>query len=121
MNLDALKEININNPEILEQLARDNNADESTIIGIALYAANNGYDSLTSAQKYHFDICIRPLVEDVQCSGYNHEFEEILRECSVILDDEDLVEYYQEDGKYCESCEAQASIDAHSKESFMRD
>lgn len=121
MNLDALKEINTNNPEILEQSARDNNANESTITGIALFAANNGYDSLTSPQKYHFDNCIRPLIEDVKCSGYNHKFEEVPRECPAILDDDDLVEYYQNDGKYCDSCEGQASSDAHSKESFMRD
>jgi hypothetical protein len=121
MNLEALKEINTNNPEILEQSARDNNTDESTIVGIALFAANNGYEKLTSSQKYHFDNCIRSLIEEVQCSGYNHEFEENPRECGATLDDEDLVEYYQQDGKYCESCEAQASADAHSKESFMRD
>jgi len=121
MNLDALKEINANNPEILEQSARDNNTNESTVTGIALFAANNGYASLSPSQKYHFDNCIRSLIEDVQCSGYNHEFEEAPRECSTILDDDDLVEYYQNDGKYCDSCEGQASSDAHSKETFMRD
>lgn len=42
MNLDALKEINTNNPEILEQSARDHNANESIVTGIALFAANNG-------------------------------------------------------------------------------
>ncbi|MGY8871622.1 MAG: hypothetical protein ACKVJE_14390 [Pseudomonadales bacterium] len=121
MNLDALKEIITNNPEILEQSARDNNVDENTITGIALYAENNGYDSLTSPQKYHFDNCIRPLIEDVQCSSYTHEFEEVRRECPVILDDRNIVEYYQEDRKYCKSCEAQASSDAYSKELLMRD
>ena len=61
------------------------------------------------------------MIEDVQCSGYTHECEEVPRECEAILDDEDLVEYYQQQGKYCESCEAKASADAHSKELFMRD
>lgn len=42
-------------------------------------------------------------------------------ECPNVLDDDDLVEFYQNDGKYCESCEAQASADAYSKESFFRD
>ncbi|PKG68293.1 MULTISPECIES: hypothetical protein [Pseudoalteromonas] len=121
MNLEALKEISTNNPEILEQSARDNKADEKTIVGIASFAAENGYEKLSDSQKYYFDNCIRPLIEDVQCSGYTHEFEEVHRECEATLDDEDLVEYYQEQGKYCESCEAQASADAHSKESFMRD
>jgi hypothetical protein len=121
LNLDALKEINTNNPEILEESARDNSADESTIVGIAKFAAANGYESLSSPQKFHFDNCIRPLIENVSCSGYNHEFEEAPRVCEAILDDDDLVEYYQNDGKYCENCEGQASSDAHSKESFMRD
>lgn len=121
MNLEALEEINKNNPEILEQSARDNKADVSAVLGIALFAAENGYDKLSSAQKYHFDNCIRPLIEDVKCSGYTHECEEMPSNCDAILDDEDLVEYYKYQGKYCESCEAQASADAHSKESFFKD
>ncbi|KKA45902.1 hypothetical protein [Salinivibrio sp. KP-1] len=121
MNLNALKEIVDNQVEILESSARDNGADENTIVGIAKYAIGNGYDKLSSNQKYHFDNSIRHLIENVQCSGYNHEFVEVPRECPNILDDDDLVEYYQDDGKYCESCEGQASADAHSKESFFRD
>ena len=86
MNLDALKEINTNNPEILEKSARDNKADESTILGIAKFAAGNGYESLSSPQRFHFNNCIRPLIEDVLCSGYNHEFEEVPRACEAIFD-----------------------------------
>lgn len=115
MNLQALKEIINNNVGILESSARDNNTDENTIVGIAKYAAGNGFEKLSDNQKYHFEKCIRHLIENVQCSGYNHEFEEVPRECPNILDDHDLVEYYQNDGKYCESCEGQASADAHSK------
>lgn len=121
MNLHALDEIINNNVEILESSARDNNADENTIVGIAKYAVKHGYDKLSGPQKFHFDNCIRPLIENVQCSGYTHEFEEIHQECHNILDDDDLVEYYQQNGKFCDSCEAQASADAHSKESFFRD
>lgn len=120
MNLEALKEINKNHPEILEQSAKDNKADASTILGIALFVAENGCEKLSSSQEYHFDNCIRPLIEEVQCSGYTHECEEIPSNCDAILDDEDLVEYYKW-GKYCESCEAQASVDAHSKASFFKD
>lgn len=121
MNYDALKEIVDNNVEILEASARDNNADENTIVGIAKYAIGNGYEKLSSAQKYHFDNCIRHLIENVQCPGYTHELEDEPTHCPKILDDDDLVEYYKFDGKYCESCEGQASADAHSKESFFRD
>ena len=121
MNLLALKEIIDNNVEILESSAQENDADENTVVGIAKYAAANGYEKLSANQKYHFDNCIRHLIEDVKCPGYTHEFEEVPRDCPNILDDDDLVEYYQNDGKYCESCEGQASADAHTKETFFRD
>ena len=121
MNLSALKEINQNQPEILNESARNNKADEEKIAGIARDAAENGYQALSDKQKYHFDNCIRPLIEDVQCSGYTHEFDDVKSECNNYLDDEVLVEYYQLQGKYCESCEAQESADAHTKESFMYD
>jgi len=121
MNLAALEEINQNNPEILNRSARKNKTDEATITGIALFAAKKGYQALSNSQKYHFDNCIKPLIENVRCSGYTHEFDDVKRECYVLLDDEVLVEYYQLQGKYCESCEAQESADAHTKKSFMRD
>ena len=121
MNLSALKEINQNSPEILNESSRNNKADEATITGIARVAAEKGYQALSNPQKYHFDNCIRPLIEDVQCSGYTHEFDDVKSECDNYLDDEVLVEYYQLQGKYCESCEAEESADAHTKESFMRD
>lgn len=121
MNLNALREILDNSPSILEESAISNGSEESVVIGIAEYAIRNGYEALTDNQQYHFNNSIRHLIEDVQCSGYTHEFEEEHQECHNILDDEDLVEYYQEDGGYCESCQGQASSDAHSKESYMED
>ncbi|MEM5503748.1 hypothetical protein WNY81_02710 [Shewanella frigidimarina] len=119
MNLKALEEIFINHPELLESSANENNVPEQTIFGIAEFAYKNSYEKLSDKQQYHFNNCIRHLIEDVQCSGYNHEYEEEPRECPATLDDDDLVEYYQNDGKYCESCEGQASSDSHSKESFF--
>ncbi|AUI88144.1 hypothetical protein BS333_17445 [Vibrio azureus] len=121
MNLEALKEIIRNHPEILEESARDSGADESVVMGIAKFSSRNGYEVMSEHQKYHFDKSIRHLVEDVQCSGYTHEFEEEHQECLNILDDDDLVEYYQNDGGYCESCQGQSDADAHSKASFMAD
>lgn len=121
MNFEALEEIIQNNVEILEAAARDNGVDENIILGVSKFAVANSYAALSVAQKYHFDNCIKPLIENVQCSGYNHEFEELRIECSNTLADDDLVEYYKFNEKYCESCEAQASADAHSKEAFMRD
>ena len=65
MNLQALQEIIDNNVEILESSARDNGADENTVVGIAKYAVGNGFEKLSGNQKYHFDNCIRHLIEDV--------------------------------------------------------
>lgn len=121
MNLEALNEIIKNQIEILESSATKHGVDGSVIIGIAKYAVANSYDQLSAPQKYHFDNCIKHLIQDVQCSGYTHELEPVHHECTNILDDDELVEYYQNDGKYCLSCEAQSSADAHSKESFFRD
>jgi len=121
MNLQALEEIIENHEKILESSAEDNNTDANVVIGIARFAVKNGFEALSNNQKYHFDNCIRHLIEDVQCSGYTHECEGVAYECINILDDSQLVEYYQEEGGYCEGCEAQASADAHSKESFFRD
>ena len=121
MNLEALKEILNNSVEIIEESAEDNNANKDTVVGIAKYAVINGYDNLSQSQKYHFDKSIRPLIEDVQCTGYNHEFEEVRTECTNILDEDRLIEHYRGDGEYCEQCEAQSSADAYSKESFFRD
>ena len=121
MNLEALKEINTNNPEILEQSAKDNGSDPEAVKGIALFAADNGYDALSTNQKHHFDNSIRALIEDVQCSGYTHEFDEMPGNCSAILNDDDLVECYQNNEFYCESCQAQSAADAYSKAQFFKD
>ena len=121
MNLEALKAILKNREEILEESALNNGVNSSVIVGIAKFATVNGYEKLSSPQKYHFDNCIRHLIENVQCYGYTHECEEKHQECHNTLDD-DLVEHYSSiDGKYCMRCEAQASADAYTKESFFRD
>lgn len=58
MNLEALREICKNNPEILEQSARDNKADPDTVNGIARFAIENGYEPLSVNQKYHFCVIL---------------------------------------------------------------
>ncbi|MEI8654999.1 hypothetical protein P4S57_20990 [Pseudoalteromonas sp. Hal273] len=121
MNLEALDELNTNNPELLEQSARDNGLDPEAVKGIALFAVGNGYEALSSNQKYNFDNGIRALIENVQCEGYSHECDEMPGSCSATLDDDDLVECYQNQEFYCEYCQAQSSADAHSKASFFKD
>lgn len=121
MNLEALKEINANCEERLEASAADAGANAEMVKGIALFAANNGYSTLSSNQKYHFDKVIKPLIENVQCAGYRHEFDETPAHCEATIDDERLVECYQSDIFYCEACEGQASADSHTKEKFFLD
>lgn len=121
MNLNALDEINTNNPEILEQSAKDNGLDPEAVKGIALFVVGNGYEKLSDNQKYNFDNGIRDLIENVQCDGYTHEYDESPGNCPATLDDDDLVECYQTQEFYCESCQAKASADAHSKASFFKD
>lgn len=121
MNLDALKEINKNHEELLEESAKNNGSDPEVVKGIALKAASRGYDELSKNQKYHFDNSIRGLIENVQCEGYTHEFDETPSNCEAILKDEELVECYQNDVFYCEQCQGQSAADAHTKEQFFKD
>ncbi len=121
MNFDALEEIINNCVELLEVAAQDNNLDEKVIKGIAEYAARNGYQALSESQKYRFDQCIRGLIEDVACPTYIHEYDDEPRDCGNLLDDDDLVKFYQGDDVFCESCTGEASSDAHYKQSFFRD
>ena len=72
MNLDALRDINC--VERLEESANGVGSDPEVVKGIALFAADNGYDALSPKQKYHFDRAIRPLIENVQCAGYRQRF-----------------------------------------------
>jgi hypothetical protein len=117
LNLDALKEINTNHPDILERLAKDN--DFKTVKGIALFVVQKGYDALTDDQKYHFNKSIRPLIENVKCTGYTREFDKMPSDCSTIIDDEDLVKHYQNGEPYCENCQSDESAEAHSKEKWL--
>jgi hypothetical protein len=121
MNMDALKEIMDNHEGILAESVKINGGDQTVVWGIASYAVKNGYEELSSDQKFHFNNCIKHLIENVQCSGYKGEFEEAPISCGVILDNEDLVEYYQDDGKLCESCEGQSSSESAYKESFFKE
>jgi hypothetical protein len=121
VNLQALDFINKNCVEILGQSARENNADEETIKGIARDAVANGYDSLSDKQKYHFDKSIRKLIEKVSCSGFFNPYSGERTNCRAILPDENLVEYYESDSNYCEACQAEADYMAYRKERIEKE
>ncbi len=121
MNLEALNEILANQEDILEDSANDNGTDIEVAFGIARDAAANGYDSLSNNQKYHFDNCIRHLIEDVNCDGYRGAFGEEDPHCQNVLDDDDLADCYRQDSFLCEGCESEASGDIHSRDRIMED
>jgi hypothetical protein len=121
MNVDALKDIIKNNPEIIEELARNNSANPSTVKGIAQFFIDKSYNNLSDKQKYHFDKSIRPLIEDVKCEGYTHELEDVPAYCAAKIKDEDLIDCYQYQEFYCDSCKEQSEYDACRKERIFRD
>jgi len=121
MNVDALKDIIKNNPEIIEESARNNSADPRAVKGIARFFIDNSYNILSNRQKYHFDKSIRPLIEDVKCEGYTHELEDIPADCDAKIKDEDLIDCYQNQEFYCDSCKEQSEYDAYRKERIFRD
>lgn len=121
MNLEALNYINKNCPEYLDQASRESGADEKTIRGISLFIINNGYEKLSDNQKYHFDKTIRPLIEGVKCDGFYNPYSRDRHDCSAILPNENLVAYYQNDERYCESCQSEADYMAHRKEQIDRE
>lgn len=127
MNMEALQEITNNNIEILEFSARDNGDDENVIVAIARNALVVRYTNLSDKDKSHFDDCIRPLIEDVQCGGYSNEIERTFPdfvhfECTNTIPDHLLVEYYVTEGEaFCEGCEGEASDFEHSKAMALRD
>lgn len=121
MKIEALTPLLENNIELIEEAARDNGREEGAVVGITKQAQDRGYESLSPAQVRMFELCVRPLIEGVQCPGYTHELEDNPRECHRILDDDRLVELYTIGNTLCETCEAQASVDNHSKTSFFKD
>lgn len=121
MNVEALKYIIKNNPEIIEDSARSNSADPDTVKGIARFFVDHSYNNLSDKQQYHFDKSIRPLIEDVKCEGYTHELEDVPAYCPANIKDEDLIDCYQYQEFYCDSCKEQSEYDAHRKARIFRD
>jgi len=115
MNFNALNEILENQEEALEGSANENGTDIDVAFGIARDAVANGYDSLSKSQKYHFDNCIRHLIENVTCDGYRGAFSEDDPHCQNVLDDDDLTDCYRQDSFLCEDCLSEASGDLYSK------
>ena len=121
MNLKALKEINTNNPEIIENLAEEKRCSPQAAIGIALQAVDQGYSSLTGRQIPIFEKAILPLIKDVQCTGYSINPEEDPNECEILIKDDELEECYINEEFYCEICAEEKSFHAHQLDKIMND
>ncbi|EKQ1116224.1 hypothetical protein [Morganella morganii] len=101
MNLDALRYLVNEEPEIIEGEARSCNLNEEITSGIARQVADQGVDSLSPNQRYYFDRAIRPLIENLHCTGFHTEG---LGECNAPLPNEQLHDYYANDETLCVSC-----------------
>jgi hypothetical protein len=110
MNIVALRHVVENNPELIEENvpARGNPA---AAIGVAKFlVGNNGnVEALSENQRYHYENYIRPLVENVPCSGvFGPEDEDGNGGCigNGRIDDEDLDGCYILDEMLCQECQA---------------
>ncbi|MHC8308208.1 hypothetical protein ACYZUC_01120 [Pseudomonas sp. GT1P32] len=110
MNIVALRHVVENNPELIEENvpARGNPA---AAIGVAKFlVGNNGnVEALSENQRYHYENHIRPLVENVPCSGvFGPEDEDGNGGCigNGRIDDEDLDGCYILDEMLCQECQA---------------
>lgn len=121
MNLLALREIINNHEQILEELAQSMGLEEQSVRAAALIVADRGYDALVGRQVWVFDNTVRALIEDVPCNGYQGLFGEDQYECPNTLDDDDLVECYQNESFLCEVCQGNANSDSADRDSFMRE
>lgn len=113
MNLKALNYIFTNKPKILDSSAKNNTLNPNAVRGIAIFAAENGYKSLSINQKHYFDNSIRVLIENVPCESYSQRLYGKPDKCVAILKDEDLVQCYQSNTFYCIKCKSEAARDTY--------
>lgn len=121
MNLNALREIIENHEHLLVERAQSMGLEEQSVRAAALIVDDRGYDALVGRQIWVFDNAVRPLIEDVSCDGYQGLFGEDQNECPNILEDDDLVECYQNESLLCEACQGNANSDSAARDSFMRE
>lgn len=107
MNLNVLSYVVNSNPEKIEALAKENGLESSVSIGVAKsLLSNSGNVSLLSdKQRYHYESCINPLIENVPCDGVFGSDEDV-NTCygSGYIDDESLLGCYIKDNFKCQTC-----------------
>jgi hypothetical protein len=111
MNLQVLEYL-IENPDKLEDQAKDVGVDGGASIGIAklLLAEGGNLDVLKGKQQYHYEHVLRPLLENVPCDGVVGIIEDedgaVVSSCvqGGFIDDESLYICYLEDDFNCQNC-----------------
>lgn len=112
MNLEVLNHIVTNAPEFIEGLAEENMLDGQASIGIAKILLGNNGDlaELSGKQNFHYEKCIMPLIENVQCEGV---FGPETCTGTGYVDDESLLGCYISGKFQCQLCQHDAGkIDA---------
>lgn len=104
MNLDALKHIVQNDPSYIEELVGHTQYDSASTLGVAKLLLGNGgnAEALTGPQRFHYTRFIRPLLEDVPCSGVMDDPDTCTG--NGLVDDESLLMSYQEGTFLCQHC-----------------
>ncbi|MEN4235611.1 hypothetical protein [Serratia marcescens] len=109
MNLEALDHIVSNEVEIIEDAARTAGVKASSAVGISKQVVAEKTDkNLTDDQRYVFDRAVRPLIENIICSGNWNQFDED-PQCGNPIPESQLYDYYANDETLCESCQSSGS------------
>ncbi len=82
---------------------------------------DRGYEALAGRQIWVFDNVVRPLIQNVQCHGYQGAFGKDNHVCPRILNDEELDDCYVNENFLCEQCQGEADGDEHSRQGWMED
>ncbi|PLX61557.1 hypothetical protein [Sedimenticola selenatireducens] len=109
MNLEVLHHLVKNDESLIETLAIENGIDQQASIGVAKLLDANGGDLsiLSNKQRFHFEKCIKPLIENVQCQGV---FGPETCTGNGIVDDELLLGCYITGEFKCQLCQHDAGM-----------
>lgn len=107
MNIKLLEYLVKSAPERIETLAMENKLEPKVTSGIAQYliGQNGDLSALTDKQRFHYESCIKPLLEKVPCEGVIGLVEDGNTCCGDnFVDEESLLISYIEDNLKCQQC-----------------
>lgn len=105
--MEVLNYIVENAVEKIENLAEANNIDSHASVGVANFLLGNEGDlgKLSEKQRFHYENCIKPLIENVRCEGVIGPVENgDTCNGNGYIDDESLMACYIEDDFKCQIC-----------------